>query len=67
VIPDAAGERTVVIVEDKESRKNKQNWETEIHQPSDTVSHIKKPAFFAITSSLLKLKVKFNLESPEGE
>jgi len=36
VIPDAEGERSAVIVEDKESRKNDQNWETEHHQPSDT-------------------------------
>ena len=62
MIPDAAGERSVVIVEDKESRKNGQNWETENHKPSDMASPTRRPAFFAITSSLLKLKVKFTLE-----
>jgi len=62
VIPDAEGERSAVIVEDKESRKNGQNWETEDHQSSDMASHTRRPAFFAITSSLLKLKVKFTLE-----
>ena len=62
VIPDVAGERSAVIVEDKESRKNDQNWETENHQNSDMASHTRRPAFFATSSSLLKLKVKFTLE-----
>ena len=62
VIPDAAGERSAVIVEEKESRKNGQNWDTENHQPSDMASHTKRSAFFVITSSLLKLKVKITLE-----